>query len=358
MGSDLTFQTTSPVDLSTMLETNRYRNRSRRFDPIVARSDEHFWNPADPDYINFDEKALTSVPLLPFDFVIESGTAIWDKLKEAQRLAFTNDYARWIVSNLLHCEQGALSLAAGLCQILVDPSSQEYAANQAREEARHVNAFTRYAESRFDGQIFAVTEPVDTLLTHLVHTPEINRKILGSQLLVEGLALGMFSTIQRVTLDPLLQRLCQLVITDESFHYQFGKVWAQETIPNLTESERDAVEDWAAEWFHVFFSNLVSPDLKQPLYDRYGLDLHWVRGAIEEAISTTGSKIIMQRYARPARLVINTLVDAGIITDRTRSTYSPWIDMVSIEDIEAETTQIANMVVSKLKQINTEKNIC
>jgi len=40
------------------------------------------------------------------------------------------------ISNLLHGEQGALSLSASLCHILLDPGAQEYAANQAREEAR------------------------------------------------------------------------------------------------------------------------------------------------------------------------------------------------------------------------------
>ena len=50
----------------------------------------------------------------------------------------------WSISNLLHGEQGALSLSASLCHVLLDPGAQEYAANQAREEARHVTGFTRY----------------------------------------------------------------------------------------------------------------------------------------------------------------------------------------------------------------------
>ena len=355
MRTDPTFQTTSAADLDTMLDANRYRNRSRCFEQIVARSEEHFWDPADPDYISFREAAPPGVPLLPFDFVIESGTAVWDRLDGSQRLAFANDSARWIVSNLLHCEQGALSLAAGLCQILVDPGSQECAANQVREEARHVHAFTLYAESRFDGQIFAVTEPVGDLLHHLIDTPQINRKILGTHMLVEGLALGMFATLQRVALDPVLKRLCRLVIADEAFHHHFGKVWAFKTIPSLTEQERDAVEDWAEEWFQVFFSNLVCPDQKEALYARYGLECNWVRGAIEEAVGATGGESLMRRYAGPARLVINTLSDAGVITERTRSTYSPWVDVIAQDDVEEETAHLADALLSELRQINADK---
>jgi hypothetical protein len=50
--------------------------------------------------------------------------------------------ARWILSSILHGEQGALNLcrlrSATCCAI---QGAQEYAANQTREEARHVTGF-------------------------------------------------------------------------------------------------------------------------------------------------------------------------------------------------------------------------
>src|SRR2546430_9913965 len=56
-------------------------------------------------------------------------------------LPISNETASWLASNLLHGEQGALSLSATLCEMFLDPGAQEYAANQVREEARHVHAF-------------------------------------------------------------------------------------------------------------------------------------------------------------------------------------------------------------------------
>ena len=56
---------------------------------------------------------------------------------------------RFICSTLLHGEQGALSLSASLTSILRDPGSQEYAANQTREEARHVAGFSNYIKTRW-----------------------------------------------------------------------------------------------------------------------------------------------------------------------------------------------------------------
>ena len=50
---------------------------------------------------------------------------------------------------VLHGEQGALNLSASLCHVLKDQGAQEYAANQTREEARHVTAFARYIRARW-----------------------------------------------------------------------------------------------------------------------------------------------------------------------------------------------------------------
>ena len=55
----------------------------------------------------------------------------------------------WNFSSILHGEQGALNLSASLCHVLYDQGAQEYAANQTREEARHVTAFAKYIKARW-----------------------------------------------------------------------------------------------------------------------------------------------------------------------------------------------------------------
>ncbi len=76
--------------------------------------------------------------------------------------------------------------------------------------------------------------------------PEVYKKIVGMQMLVEGLAMGAFATLYQKSQDPLLVKLCQLVMTDEAFHHKFGKIWADRTIPKLSAEEHNIVEDWAA----------------------------------------------------------------------------------------------------------------
>src|SRR5689334_6657560 len=253
MPHDPAYQAVAPDEFPAMLDPARYARRSPHFEEIIARTEEHFWNPEDPDYIRFDVPWNAEEPILPLGFVVESHTAVWDRLDERQRVAFANETARWLTSNLLHGEQGALSLSATLSEMFLDPGAQEYAANQVREEARHVHAFTRYVASRFGGDTFPVADTIGGLLRDLVATRVVYEKIVGMQMLVEGLAMGAFTTLHKVARDPLLRRLCQLVMTDEAFHHKFGKIWAHATVPSLPPAEHEAVEDWARECFDALF---------------------------------------------------------------------------------------------------------
>jgi hypothetical protein len=357
MKIDPAYQTVDRDDFPAMLENGRYFRRSSEFEEIIARTEEHFWNPEDPDYIDFRTPLPPEQSILPFEFLIESSTAIWDRLDDGHRLAFANDSARWTLSNLLHGEQGALSLSASLCEIFLDPGAQEYAANQVREEARHVHAFTRYMESRFQGDIFPVGDTIGNLLKDLVATPVVYKKIVGMQMLVEGVAMGAFTTLHKFALDPTLRRLCQLIMTDEAFHHRFGKIWAHKTIPDLDEAEHAAVEDWALECFQLLLFNLVNAQQKRLLYPRYGIEWEWARDAIGEAFGDAKRRDMMRQSTNVFRTLVKTLDKAGIITERTRPSYSIWVDM---EELRAEGDgmvgyELADQGLRELAEINAGK---
>jgi hypothetical protein len=356
MPIDAAYQTVAREDFASMIEPARYGRRSSDFDEIIARTEEHFWNPDDPDYIDFSTP-LDTETIVPTWFTLESNTAVWDRLDEGQRIALTNESARWSLSNILHGEQGALSLSASLCDIFLDPGAQEYAANQLREEARHVHAFTRYAAARFGGTVFPVGDTVGALLRELVSTPVVYRKIVGMQMLVEGVAMGAFTTLYKLALDPLLRRLCQLVMTDEAFHHKFGKIWAHSTLPQLSEAEHAAVEDWALECFDTLLFNLVNPEQKRLLYPQFGLDWRWVRDAVVEARNDDHRRALMQRSSNVFRTLIKTLLKAGIITERTRARYAVWVDLDELvaEGDRMVGDEVAEEGLSRLRDINAGK---
>jgi hypothetical protein len=327
---DPAYNAVDPADFPAMLNPGRYGERSTAFDKIISATHDHFWDPLDKKYIDFTA---------PFDITKEyivnpqmNGdlkTAIGDRLDEGQKIKLANLDTLWSMSSILHGEQGALSLSASLCHILRDPGAQEYAANQTREEARHVTGFSKYIHARW-GAPCTVGPALGALLNDIVSSPLVWKKIVGMQMLIEGLAMGAFASLYKEARDPLLRHLCQLVMTDEAFHHKFGKIWADRTIPNLSKSEHELIEDWAAQVFQVLLYNLGSPDQKAWIYEAVGLDPAWCQQAFMEAITDAAIREDMQDATNIFRVLIKTLLKAGIITDRTKGVYAAYIDMAEL----------------------------
>jgi hypothetical protein len=324
---DNAYDAVAPDDFPAMLDVERYGNRSTAFDKIISATHDHFWDPLDKKYIDFTEPYdQETQQILPDEFFPIFQTRLGDSLSPSERIRFANQSARWSLSSILHGEQGALALSASLCHILRDPGAQEYAANQTREEARHVTAFAAYIKARW-GTPLPVGPTLKDLLTDIVLAPEVYKKIVGMQMLVEGLAMGAFATLYQKSQDPLLVKLCQLVMTDEAFHHKFGKIWADRTIPKLSEEEHNIVEDWAASCFQTLLFNLMNPEQMKPVYAEVGLDWQDAMAAIQEAFGDEHRREQMKQSANIFRVLIKTLLNAGIITDRTRSFYGVYVDM-------------------------------
>ncbi len=47
------YNTVAGNDFAAMIDVDRYATRSSHFEEVIARTNEHFWNPEDPDYINY-----------------------------------------------------------------------------------------------------------------------------------------------------------------------------------------------------------------------------------------------------------------------------------------------------------------
>ncbi|MDP2376859.1 ferritin-like domain-containing protein [Reyranella sp.] len=354
---DKAYDTVAREDFPAMLEVPRYGRRTNAFDGIISATHDHFWDPLDTNYIDYDVPFdMSKTPIMPLDTVVELRSAVGDRLDDGQKIGLANDVMHWSVSNLLHGEQGALSLSASLCHILLDPGAQEYAANQAREEARHVAGFTRYIAKRW-GEPLPVGNTISAVLTDLVTTEEVYKKIVGMQMLIEGIAMGSFATLNAKTNDPVLRRLVQLVMSDEAFHHRFGRIWAAKTIRHLSPDEHKKVEDWSAQLFQMLLFNLINAEQKQVIYAKYGLDWQWVRDAMKEVFTDEDRRANLKESTNIFRVLIKTLLHAGIITPRTAPLYAVWVDM---KELEAEGDGIPGDIVAEemlvvLREINAKR---
>ena len=326
---DITYDAVAPDDFESMLNLDRYGQRSTAFDKIISATHDHFWDPLDKKYIDFDEPFdLTTEAMVPEEQVQALRIPyVSESLADPkERVRFINTMQLWNFSSILHGEQGALNLSASLCHVLYDQGAQEYAANQTREEARHVTAFAKFIKSRW-GRPVPCGAALKALLVEIIEAPEVYKKIVGMQMLVEGLAMGAFANGYRNQRDPVAKKLFQLVMTDEAFHHKFGKIWADRTIPMLTEAERNVVEDWAAHCCQSLMFNQAAPTQQASVYADFGMDPARVMESVMEMRKNRDPNRKMKGETNIFRVLIKTLLSGHIITNRTRGFYATYVDM-------------------------------
>ena len=130
---DSMYDAVAPDDFESMLDLDRYNHRSTAFDKIISATHDHFWDPLDKKYIDFDEPFdMINEPLVPEEMIAALQTEyVSNHLSDPkERTRFINTMVLHNFSSILHGEQGALNLSASLCHVLKDQGAQEYAANQ------------------------------------------------------------------------------------------------------------------------------------------------------------------------------------------------------------------------------------
>ena len=355
---DPAYNAANPKHFIPMMDEERYGDRSDAFDKIISATHKHFWDPNDKKYIDFDipfdmENEHIVNPDGPFGIELEI-PSIAARLTDKQKIKLNNENFRFVLSQILHGEQAALSLSASLCHVLRDPGAQEYAANQTREEARHVAGFTKYIQTRW-GSPYKVGPTLGRVADDIVSSDVVYKKIVGMQMMIEGLAMGAFAMAYEDTNDPLLKTLLKFTMSDEAFHHKFGKIWADRTVPKLSQSEHIKVEDWAEKIFVELLFNLINPFEKKEVYACVGLDAKWVQQEFEKHIDQSDViKEEMKNNNNIFRVLVKTLLKAHIITDRTKSTYKEFVDMDELdgEDDTVAGQEIADQGVAILSSIN------
>ena len=90
------------------------------------------------------------------------------------------------------------------------------------------------------GATYPVGDVLGDLLDDLIKTRVVFKKLVGMQMLLEGLA---FANLNKHARDPVLRGPVQLTMIDEAFHRKLEKIWADKTIFYCFVKERARVED-------------------------------------------------------------------------------------------------------------------
>jgi hypothetical protein len=155
------------------------------------------------------------------------------------------EYHAWMTSQFLHGEQGALLATARLVETVPDLDDKLYAASQAADEARHVEAFSMYMNRL--GHLYPVNPALRSLLSNVVTESRWDIVYLGMQIIVEGLALAVFRLGQAAAFDPIIRQITDLVARDEARHVAFGVIALQGLYDDLMSAERAEREEFIKE---------------------------------------------------------------------------------------------------------------
>ena len=165
---------------------------------------------------------------------------------EKEWITLNMEYQNWMLSQFMHGEQGALLCTAKIVETVPWIDAKYYAATQVVDEARHVEVFSRYLDTKLSGH-YAMNGHLGLLLEDIVRDSRWDMTYLGMQIMVEGLALAAFGYMHQMTEEPLLKKLLRYVMADEARHVAFGVLSLQEVYAQMNASEIRERQEFAFE---------------------------------------------------------------------------------------------------------------
>ena len=212
---------------------------------------------------NAEQNAAQGLGLADFDV---SGTP-FESWTESQWIQLGIESQNWTLSQFMHGEQGALICTAKIVETVPWIDAKYYAATQVVDEARHVEVFAKYLDTKLTGH-YPLNTHLGLLLDDIISDSRWDMTYLGMQIMVEGLALAAFGFMHMMTEEPLLKQLLRYVMSDEARHVAFGVLSLKEYYAELSDAEMQERQEFAFE----AAVRMRDRFLQQEVWDRMGVD--------------------------------------------------------------------------------------
>jgi hypothetical protein len=152
----------------------------------------------------------------------------------------------WRLSQFMHGEQGALICTARITETVPWYDAKLFAATQVVDEARHVEVFAKYLDTKLSGY-YPINAHLEALLNDIIRDSRWDMTYLGMQVMVEGLALAAFGFLHMLVEEPLLKNLLRYVMSDEARHVAFGVLSLKECYEGMGAAEIRERQEFAFE---------------------------------------------------------------------------------------------------------------
>jgi hypothetical protein len=227
---------TSIIPYEIVWETS---DRSQKLEEIYHRGQDKIWNGRD-----------VLEDLLKKHGEIDLDRTVAASLQRVFSLILWGEYAAWTISS---------QLAASL----EDMGAKMAATSQAHDEARHFYVMRDYL--RLLGPLpTALPEPSERVLSQVLSTDSLPKKLLGMQLMVEPVAMTLFQLIREKKTEPVLCDLLELIRRDEARHISLGVLHLPSVIEKLRRDQIAALWLWQAQLIMREMDALtdMGPDLR------------------------------------------------------------------------------------------------
>ena len=251
-------------------------------------------------------------PMLLADQSIQIyGSDIWRKMTEKERVMLRHHLQAQNLSQFMHGEQGALIACGRIVQTVPDVAAKFYAATQAMDEARHVEAYARLLHEKFE-ICYPITSTLQALLEDCLSDKRWDMTYLGMQILIEGLALAAFQRIRDLSQNPLAAAINAYVMQDEARHVAFGRIVLRDYYPELTQAERDEREEFVVEACYHMRDRFNQPDV----WETVGLPA-------KECMQIAETSELMQKFrGRLFSRIVPTVKDIGLWGPKVQKAFT------------------------------------
>jgi len=282
----------------------------------AAKRDQ--WNATtDLDWTRHVDPFDPHTQLIPNDYLVMKDHPAFSSLTKKEEAIQRHAVLSWLLSQFLHGEQGALYAACQVTSAVPWMDAKLYGSTQAVDEGRHVEVFHRYLTEKLE-KLYRIDDNLYVIIDALMRDSRWDMKFLGMQIMIEGLALGAFSTIRAATDEPMLKDMLTYVIADEARHVQFGVValrdWYVKT-EALSERERREREDWVFELTLLMRNRFLAHEIYDEYWGHAMSRKEWDRLVMNSGLMTLFRRTMFKR-------IIPNIKRIGLLSDRVRPRYA------------------------------------
>ena len=232
-------------------------------------------------------------------------------MSNMQRAEVRRHSAAWQFSQFLHGEQGALICASKIVESVPDLDAKFYGSTQVIDEARHVEIFGRFLQTKV-GLAYPINSSLRTLLEGTLSDSRWDMPYLGMQVLIEGIALAVFGALRDIATNPLPKILLAYVMQDEARHVAFGRLALREYYRNISEKELKEREEFIIEGCYLLWDRLRGYEI----WENFGIPQKDIKEIVQQ------SEFLRTFHSRLFSRIVPCVRDIGLWSERVQQAFA------------------------------------